>query len=161
MFLKKIQELFSQEEIPFAIVGGYAVAIYGIARGTFDVDVITEISETNFIKIESALGSIGLKPLLPLQTKEIVQKLEFLQKEKNLIAWNFINPDRQRESLDIVLTEDIRECKIISVETDFGKLPVVSLKDLIRMKSKTGRKQDLEDVEALKKIGLGKFPLSD
>ncbi|TGK87667.1 hypothetical protein EHQ24_00135 [Leptospira noumeaensis] len=152
MFLKKIQEQFSREGIPFAIVGGYAVAIHGIARGTFDLDVITEISEGNLTKMESALNSIGLNPILPVSAKEIFQKLAFYQKEKNLVAWNFINPNKQRESLDIVLTEDIRNCRIIQATTDFGSLPVISLEDLIRMKSKTGRVQDLEDVKALKKL---------
>ncbi|MCZ8344517.1 MAG: hypothetical protein O9301_15895 [Leptospira sp.] len=152
MFLKRIQEQFSKEGIPFAIVGGYAVAIHGVARGTFDLDVITEISQENLTKMESALGFIGLKSILPVSAMEIMKKLDFYKKEKNLIAWNFINPDKQRESLDIVLTEDIRNCKIIQASTDFGPLPVISLEDLIRMKSKAGRVQDLEDVKALRKL---------
>lgn len=152
MFLKKIHDKFSKEEVPYAIVGGYAVAIHGVARGTFDLDVITEISEENFLRIESILQSIGLKSILPISAKEIFRNLELYKREKNLIAWNFVNPDRQRESLDIILTEDIRNCKIEHAETDFGSLPVISLEDLIRMKSKTGRIQDLEDVKALKKL---------
>jgi hypothetical protein len=123
-----------------------------IARGTFDLDVITEISEKNFSKIESVLESIGFKSILPISAKEIFQNLELYRREKNLIAWNFVNPERQRESLDIILTEDIRNCKIAQAETNFGRLPVISLDDLIRMKSRAGRIQDLEDVKALKEI---------
>ncbi|EOQ87284.1 hypothetical protein LEP1GSC202_3553 [Leptospira yanagawae serovar Saopaulo str. Sao Paulo = ATCC 700523] len=152
MFLKKIQDKLSKEGIPFAIVGGYAVAIHGVARGTFDLDVITEISEENFLKLESILGSIGLKSILPISATEIFRNLELYQREKNLIAWNFVNPERQRESLDIILTEDIRNCKIEQVKTDFGSLTVISLEDLIRMKSKTNRAQDIEDVRALRKL---------
>ncbi|EOQ97755.1 hypothetical protein LEP1GSC195_0289 [Leptospira wolbachii serovar Codice str. CDC] len=152
MFLKKIQDKLSKEGIPFAIVGGYAVAIHGVARGTFDLDVITEISEENFLKMESILGSIGLKSILPISAMEIFRNLELYQREKNLIAWNFVNPERQRESLDIILTEDIRNCKIEQAKTDFGPLPVISLEDLIRMKSKTNRAQDIEDVRALRKL---------
>ncbi|MCU0824632.1 MAG: hypothetical protein MUF77_08310 [Leptospira sp.] len=152
MFLKKIQDKLSKEGIPFAIVGGYAVAIHGVVRGTFDLDVITEISEENFLQIESILGSIGLKSILPISATEIFRNLELYQREKNLIAWNFVNPERQRESLDIILTEDIRNCKIEQAKTDFGSLPVISLEDLIRMKSKTNRAQDIEDVKALRKL---------
>ncbi|TGL75687.1 DUF6036 family nucleotidyltransferase [Leptospira jelokensis] len=152
MFLKKIQDKLSKEGIPFAIVGGYAVAIHGVARGTFDLDVITEISEENFLKMESILGSIGLKSILPISATEIFRNLELYQREKNLIAWNFVNPERQRESLDIILTEDIRNCKIEQAKTDFASLPVISLEDLIRMKSKTNRAQDIEDVRALRKL---------
>jgi hypothetical protein len=152
MFLKKIKDKLSTEGIPFAIVGGYAVAIHGVARGTFDLDLITEISEENFVKMESILGSIGLKSILPISATEIFRNLELYQREKNLIAWNFVNPERQRESLDIILTEDIRNCKIEQAKTDFGSLPVISLEDLIRMKSKTNRAQDIEDVRALRKL---------
>lgn len=128
------------------------MAIHGVARGTFDLDVITEISEENFLKLESILGSIGLKSILPISATKIFRNLELYQREKNLIAWNFVNPERQRESLDIILTEDIRNCKIEHVKTDFGSLTVISLEDLIRMKSKTNRAQDIEDVRALRKL---------
>jgi hypothetical protein len=152
MFLKKIQDIFGKEGIPFAIVGGYAVAIHGIARGTFDLDVITEISEANFLKIESALNSVGLKSILPISARELFANLETYKKEKNLTAWNFINLEKQRECLDIIIVEDIRNYEIISATADFGSLPVVSLEGLIHMKSKTGRRQDAEDVRALKDL---------
>jgi len=38
LFLKDVTDLFLKNRIPFAIVGGYALALHGIARGTFDVD---------------------------------------------------------------------------------------------------------------------------
>ncbi|WP_246845554.1 hypothetical protein [Leptospira biflexa] len=102
--------------------------------------------------MESILGSIGLKSILPISATEIFRNLELYQREKNLIAWNFVNPERQRESLDIILTEDVRNCKIEQAKTDFGSLPAISLEDLIRMKSKTNRAQDIEDVRALRKV---------
>ncbi|MDF3821318.1 hypothetical protein P3G55_15550 [Leptospira sp. 96542] len=54
--------------------------------------------------------------------------------------------------MDIVLTEDIRNCEIVRVATDFGTLPVIGLEDSIRMKSNTNRAQDEEDVRALRKL---------
>lgn len=154
MFIAKIQNLFTQNHIPFAIVGGYAVAIHGIARGTFDVDIITEISEENFVKIERSLATIGMKSLLPMTASDLFKNLETFKKEKNLVAWNFIHPNKFRETLDIVITEDIRSYQTFEAETDFGPLSVISLDGLIQMKSKTGRVQDIEDVQALKKLKL-------
>ncbi|TGN09372.1 hypothetical protein [Leptospira ilyithenensis] len=152
MFLSRIQNLFTKEKIPFAVVGGYAVAIHGVARGTFDVDIITEISEENFLKIESALKSIGMNSLLPVGAKDLFLNLGTYQKEKHLVAWNFVNPKRFRDCLDIIITEDVRNYKTFFAETDFGPLSVISLDGLIQMKSKTGRLQDVEDVQALKRL---------
>ncbi|MCS6972060.1 MAG: hypothetical protein N2Z22_06075 [Turneriella sp.] len=39
LFLQKITMLFQQHNIPFAIAGGYAVALHGVVRGTFDRDL--------------------------------------------------------------------------------------------------------------------------
>jgi hypothetical protein len=152
MFLKKIQNLFLKEDIPFAVVGGYAVAIHGVARGTFDLDIITQLDEENLLRIESALQSINYKSTIPISAKELANNLEHYKMVKHLVAWNFVNLARQRESLDILITEDIRDCAIFQAQTDFGKLPVISIEDLIRIKSKTQRSQDLEDVIALRKI---------
>jgi len=152
MFLKKLHEILQNNQIPFAVVGGYAVAIYGVARGTFDVDIITELTEQNLIHLEKILSELGLKSTIPISASEIFKNKDQLQKDKNLIAWNFVNPDRQRENLDIVLTEDIRSCSTFEAKTDFGNITVIGLDDLIRMKSKTGRIQDEEDVRALKTL---------
>lgn len=152
MFLREITDLFRSQSIPFAIVDGYAVAIHGVARGTFDVDIVTEISEANFQKIEGALRGIGMKPLLPLNASELYQNLALYVSERNLIAWNFIHPTRQRDSLDIILTENLRDLEVIEVTSDLGKIPVLSIDSLIQMKSKANREQDLKDIAALRLI---------
>lgn len=150
MFLREITDLFKSQDIPFAIVGGYAVAIHGVARGTFDVDLVTEISEANFIKIETALRGIGMKPLLPLNASELYQNLGRYVTERNLIAWNFVHPTHQRDSLDIILTENLHDLEVIEVVSDLGKIPVLSIDSLIQMKSKANREQDQKDIAALR-----------
>jgi hypothetical protein len=152
MFIRRICQLFADNGIPMAVVGGYAVAIHGVARGTFDVDIITEISEENFVRIESVLEGIGMKSILPVDARTLFKNLENYKLEKNLIAWNFIHPNRVRDSLDILITEDIRNYQTVLVSAETGEIPTVSLDGLIRMKAAAGREQDLEDVKALKKL---------
>ncbi len=156
MFIAKICDLFKRENIPFAIVGGYAVAIHGVARGTFDLDIITEISEANFAKIDQTLRGVGMEPLLPVKVHELFANLDTYIKERNLVAWNFRHPTRMRDSLDIIVTEDMRNYNIVEVESDFGLVPTLSLESLIQMKSRAGREQDQKDVAALKQIKAGK-----
>ncbi len=156
MFLKDVTDLFLKHGIPFAVVGGYAVALHGIARGTFDVDIVTELSEQNFVNIETALKSRGLQPLLPVSAIELYRNLATYTTEKNLISWNFRNPSRLRDSLDIIVTEDLHKLEVVEAETDFGKIPVLSIDSLIRMKSRANREQDLRDIAALEAIKKAK-----
>ena len=150
MFIARICNLFHENNIPFAVVGGYAVAMHGVARGTFDVDIITVIDEENLRKIETALNSIGMRPILPVSAGDLFANLEKYKRERNLVAWNFMHPTRMRDSLDIVITDDMRDFEIIEVDSDFGKIPTLSLDSLIQMKSRVNREQDLKDIAALK-----------
>lgn len=150
MFIARISELFTANHIPFAIVGGYAVAIHGVARGTFDLDVITILTAENLVKIETALASLDMKSRLPIAVTDLFVNLEKFKRERNLVAWNFIHPTRVRDSLNIIITEDIRDWEITEVESDFGVLPTLSLESLIKMKSRLSREQDQKDVAALK-----------
>ncbi len=152
MFIKNVSQSLQQHGVQFAVVGGYAVAVHGVARGTFDVDIITELSEENFARIESALGGIGMRSILPVDARTLFKNLERYKTEKNLVAWNFVHPARVRDCLDILVTEDIREYEVVLVPSEIGEIPTISLDGLIRMKAAAGRDQDLEDVKALKKL---------
>jgi len=157
LFIADICKLFRRENIPFAIVGGYAVAIHGVARGTFDVDIVTEISEANLTEIDKTLKSLGMQPLLPITVHDLYTNLEAYKKERNLVAWNFRHPSRMRDSLDIIITDDMRNYEIVEIDSDFGKVPTLSLESLIQMKSRAGREQDEKDVAALRQIKASKL----
>lgn len=73
-------------------------------------------------------------------------------RNRNLITWNFYNPQDLSEQLDIVISEDLKGKRRIRVETLDGPVQVLSRKDLIAMKRASGRPQDLADVEALEKL---------
>lgn len=149
MFLGRITSLLSENHIPYALVGGYAVAIHGVVRGTFDVDIITELSLENFMNIERVLTRAGMKSIIPINAQDLFSNLEKYVQEKNLIAWNFQHKERGRESLDILVTEDIKKHNFILVETGIGIIPVLDINSLIQLKKKAGREQDLADIQAL------------
>lgn len=39
MFIHDVCSTLDSEKIPYAIVGGYAVALHGAVRGTIDIDI--------------------------------------------------------------------------------------------------------------------------
>ena len=40
MFIHEVCAVLAKAKVPYAIVGGYAVALHGVMRGTVDVDVV-------------------------------------------------------------------------------------------------------------------------
>lgn len=152
MFLYRVIRAFKKHRVPHAIVGGYAVALHGAVRGTVDVDLVIPFVAEQFSAAETALKSIGLESRLPVTAKEVFAYREEYMKNRNLLAWNFYNSLKPSETVDIVLTEDLSKLKTVNIKSGGLDLPVVEIKDLIRMKERSGRPQDLEDVKALKEI---------
>ncbi len=151
-FLEKICTCFNQNGIPYAVVGGYAVALHGAPRGTFDIDFIVRLDEEIFVKVETALSSLGFKCRLPVRAHEVFKFREEYIKNRNLIAWSFYNPGNPTEVVDIIITEDLENFKIIEKKIFNFTLKILSKADLINMKKKSGRQQDLADVVALERI---------
>ena len=108
MFLLELVATLSKANVPFCLVGGYAVALHGAVRGTIDIDIAIAFLPEKFEKLEEALRHLGLEPRLPLKASEVFQFREEYMRERNLIAWGFVdlkNPSRQ---VDVILTHSWR-----------------------------------------------------
>jgi len=152
MFLLRITQAFQQANIPYALVGGYAVALHGAVRGTIDVDIIISLDKTHFEQTEKLVLDLGLQPKLPIHAAELFEHREQYIQERNLIAWSFVNPDKPSECLDIIITEDLKHKHIEDKILHNQCIQVLSIDDLIAMKKVSGRVQDLEDIKALQAL---------
>jgi len=152
MFIYKVIEILESKNIEYAIAGGYAVALHGAVRGTVDIDLIIKLEKDTFLKIENAFEEIGLQSRLPIRGEEVFNFREEYIKNRNLIAWNFININNPAESVDILLTEDLKKTKTKTIKSGIKTLKVVSVNDLIKMKNKSSRPQDLEDIKSLRSL---------
>ena len=70
-----------------------------------------------------------------------------------MVAWNFRNLKDLTQDVDIIITQDLSSIKIDKFKIGQWVMPVVSVRDLIKMKRKSGRPQDLQDIEALERLG--------
>jgi len=147
--LEKICCCFNQRRISYAVVGGYAVALHGAPRGTLDIDFIVSLDEGTFLKVEAALLSMGFQCRIPVNAHEVFQFRKEYIENRNLIAWSFYNPANLSEVVDIIITENLDDCKTTEIKLSNFKLKILSRADLIRMKKRSGRKQDLADIAAL------------
>jgi hypothetical protein len=152
LFLNRVCVALSEESVRYAVVGGHAVALHGAVRGTVDVDIALRWTLKSLQTTEKALEHIGLVSRLPVSAADVFQFRDEYVRNRNLIGWNFYNPENPAEQVDIVITYDLKGRTLDSVMTPDGKVPILGRKDLIEMKRASGRPQDLEDVRALEQL---------
>lgn len=152
MFLLRVCDALTKAGVPFAIAGGYAVALHGAVRGTVDVDLVIRLEEKAFTRAEAAFKALGLQPRLPVTAAEVFRFRKEYIRNRNLLAWSFVNPSNPAEIVDVLIAENLADCRPVKFAVRGRSLPVVSRDDLIRMKSASGRPQDVEDVAALRRL---------
>ncbi|MDH5693799.1 MAG: hypothetical protein OEZ47_11910 [Gammaproteobacteria bacterium] len=152
MFIQKVLMALEEAKLPYALVGGYAVALHGAVRGTVDVDLVIRLESADFEKVEQIFKKLGLVPRLPVSAKEVFEfRVEYIE-NRNLIAWTFLNPNLPSELVDVIITEDLRDMRVVNKKAIGMNIKLASIEDVIRMKKKAARPQDLLDVEALEKL---------
>ena len=152
VFLNRICSALADSGIRYAVVGGHAVALHGAVRGTVDVDIVLAWNRKTLRAAEQVLNKIGLVSRLPITAEDVFQFRDEYVQNRNLIGWNFYNPDNPAEQVDIVINFDLKGKKLDDISTPQGTIRILSKKDLIKMKQASGRPQDLEDVRALKRL---------
>ncbi len=152
MLIENIIKSLNKHKVQYALVGGYAVALHGAVRGTVDVDFVIALNQRSYQQTEKALNSIGLKSRLPISADDVFNFRDEYINNRNLIAWSFTNLDNPLEIVDIIITEDAKQIKSVTKTFNGTKIKIAAIDDLIRMKKKSGRKQDIEDINALEDL---------
>ena len=154
------QEVFlalNKAGVDYAVCGGLAVVLYGYARLTMDLDLIVSLEKENLEKIYDTLSVLGYQPQIPIKKEEFIDKvrLEKLAKEKNMKVVSFYNKKDPFEAVDIgVNLPDVQKllAKKKKMRMNNFYIPIITIKDLIKMKEDLARPRDLIDAENLKKI---------
>jgi len=152
VFIQTVIRALDEHRVKYALVGGYAVALHGAIRGTVDVDIAIALNRATFKRAETALREIGLESRLPVTAEEVFAFREEYIRNRNLKAWSFANPCNPLEVVDILITEDAKRISTVSKRAFGMTVKVAAIADLIAIKQKAGRAQDLEDIEALRKL---------
>ncbi len=152
MFIRRVIEALRNHEVDYAIVGGYAVALHGAVRGTVDVDLVIQVNQKVYQQTEKAMKCIGLEPRLPVTAADVFNFREEYINNRNMIAWSFVNPQNLAEMVDIILTENLSDLQVVTKQAFGIDVQVLAFEDLIVMKQKSGRPQDLEDIKALERL---------
>lgn len=145
MFFYQVIETLERNAIPYIITGGYAVALHGYIRKTFDIDVITDNSYEGLIEIEHALRECGLKG--EKYGAESISKLKDIE-----TSWYFINPKDQTQRVDVHINYNAVNMNSQIKRMQTYQVPIVTFDDLIKMKQASQSEKDQADLKYLLEI---------
>ena len=138
---KDLLLLFTEHEVEYLLVGGYAYMQYAEPRYTKDLDLWVNATPSNATRVFTALAKFGA-PLGELTIKDF--------SEPDGVYQMGIAPFRVDVLLEVSgLT--FEEARINHHQVLIGDIyvPVISKADLIENKKAAGRPQDLVDVQVL------------
>ncbi|MFB3886469.1 MAG: nucleotidyl transferase AbiEii/AbiGii toxin family protein [Thermodesulfobacteriota bacterium] len=144
--------------IDYLVVGGLAVNFHGVPRMTYDVDLMIHLEPGNILKLVNRLTQWGYKPRIPIDPKDFAdeKKRNSWIFEKGMKALNLYSETLSIGEIDIVMDSPIPypelKRRAVKVELRDEKIPTVSIHDLIELKLRAGRKQDLADAEHLRMV---------
>ena len=157
-YFEVLQELYNHK-IEYLIVGGLAVNLFGVPRVTQDIDIIIAFDKKNVSALNDVLKNLGYVPRLPgVNPDELADSSirEHWITNRNLKAFSFYHSKDIYKAVDIVLVHPLDFAIAFRNKTvkKAGGIDIclVCMDDLINMKSFSGRKQDLSDIELLNKI---------
>lgn len=150
MFLYELTDAFKQAGLKYTVVGGYALALHDLLRATVDIDLVLSLRLADYELAEETLKKLGLQSRIPVRAKDIISMREEFITKRNLIAWSFVDSNKPYRQVDILITEDLKNIDSQPISVGGRKINVVTLKALLEMKLKSGRPQDLVDIENIK-----------
>ncbi len=125
------------------VIGGYAVSIHGHPRSTKDIDVCIEMSEINASKMVQVIHEFGFSSLK-------LKKEDFLKRDSiTQLGYPPLHIDILNDLDGVPFEEAWQKKKTVSFENvpfDF-----IGYHELIIVKQKAGRPQDIADIDRLKK----------
>jgi predicted nucleotidyltransferase len=140
--IKKIAAELARRRIPYMIIGGQAVLLYGEPRLTKDIDVTLGLGVDELPKIKLAVKAIGLSVEAEDADSFVKETMVLPTSEKTSgIRVDFIF------SFSPFERQAVARAKVVT----FDQTPVrfASLEDLVIHKLVAGRPRDIEDVKAV------------
>ncbi|MBF8278066.1 MAG: hypothetical protein HW406_1094 [Candidatus Brocadiaceae bacterium] len=158
MYYFEMLEGLYKSKVRYLVVGGLSVNLYGVPRMTQDIDVVIAMDRENILKTTSLLKELGYIPRLPVSPDDLANpdKVKDWIENRNLKAFSFYHKNENYKVVDIVIVHPLDfEKSFINRTVKKAKdidIYLASMDDVVKMKTFSGRSQDLSDIEMLKKV---------
>jgi hypothetical protein len=140
---QKLARRLQASDIPYALIGGVAMAFHAVPRFTKDIDLL--VNREVLDVVESALTEEGYRRSAPPWTFKdsalTLHRFLKVQDEDELIIDVLVAGTREQE--EMIDRAEIAESEAL------GQVRVVRRQDLIRLKRARNSKLDQADIEAL------------
>jgi len=144
--------------VRYLVVGGVAVVLHGHPRFTADLDLVIALDADNVRAALGALEPLGYAPRAPVAAEDLAdpeRRAEWVR-TKGMTVFSLASPAHPATEVDLFVEEPFpfEEAYARALEVDLGGVRawVASLGDLVAMKRRAARPQDLEDVRNLEAI---------
>ncbi len=140
--IKRIAQRLDEDKIPYMVIGGQAVLVYGRPRLTRDIDITLGIDVDDFALVEKMCKTLKLN-MLPEKPEDFAKETRVLpaEEQKSGIRADFIFSFSEYERQAIKRTRPIN--------IDNYPVKFASCEDIIIHKMVSGRAIDEEDVESI------------
>jgi hypothetical protein len=135
--------LLNKNNVEYLLVGGWAVGFYGYSRFTADIDIFIGVSKNNVDLVKKSLYEFGVPEF---DTNMLTQPGHVFRIGRTPLLIEVIN-----SISGVSFTDCFQNREYIEIENEL-KIPIISLKDLIKNKSSTERIKDALDLDFLLKI---------
>lgn len=143
--IRDFAALFERLGIPYAIMGGWAVRLYGLPRPTYDIDATISLDRSDLPRLYHEAESMGIA--VP---EQFLQGWVDSVAEMPLVKFRLYLEGKGID-IDLFLAESAFQQSLINRRRvhDFDGMPVsfVSPEDLILLKLIASRPRDLGDIE--------------
>jgi predicted nucleotidyltransferase len=142
IILAMLAKALEKRGLPYMIIGGQAVLLYGEPRLTRDIDITLGVDNTHLETVLSLLEEVSLKPL-PEDIPDFVRQTNVLPAvdEESGIRVDFIfsSTPYEVQAIKRAIRVNIRDQDVM----------YASVEDLIIHKIFSGRPRDLEDIRSV------------
>jgi len=144
--LTKIVNIFKEDNILFALAGGFAFSIHIIPRATVDIDFVI-FTDENTSRIEKSLTKIF---------EDLIRHKNPI-KAGNFEIWRFVGIDGEETIIDIMVCSDNKfkenaPERISYLKYNDTEIPVLSIEDIYLMKKNSKRPQDIADCRMIEEV---------
>jgi hypothetical protein len=135
----RVAELLEAEQVEYALIGGYALALQGIVRLTEDVDILVEPTLENARRWVRALSRLPDGAAKELQGDDTVHEEPYAIRVNDEFTVDVMNS-----------ASGFTWQELLPYRTRVEGINVLSLEGLLRMKE-NGRLKDQADAEAIRR----------
>lgn len=156
--LEAIFAALERAQVRYLVVGGVAVVLHGHPRFTADLDLVLALEEANVRAAFGTLAALGYAPRAPVAAEDLAdpeRRAEWVR-TKGITVFSLASAEHPATEVDLFVEEPFpfEQAYLRAVWADLGetRVPIAGIADLVEMKRRAGRPQDLEDVHHLEAI---------